>query len=59
MTRPNPFALIAADHGFRAFARSDGACVIIIPWTRNGGRQFGEYRVMVRTVTETYRALGY
>lgn len=59
MKRKNPFVLLAADHGFRAFARSDGAAVIIIPWTRNGCRQIGEYKVLVRTMSETYRALGY
>lgn len=49
---------IAAAHGFRANANADGSVGIIIPTTRNG--EFaGNIVDTVRTVRETYAALGY
>lgn len=51
-------ARIAAAHGFETTANADGSVGIIIPTTRNG--EFaGNIVETVRTVRETYAALGY
>lgn len=49
---------IAAAHGFSAIANADGSVGIIIPTTRNGAFA-GNIVETVRTVRETYDALGY
>ena len=49
---------IAKAHGFEAIAYADGAVGIIIPTTQNGVYA-GNIVEEVRTVSETYNALGY
>lgn len=49
---------IAAAHGFAAFANTDGSVDIEIPTTRNG-EPAETFIEVVRTIDETYAALGY
>lgn len=49
---------IAAAHGFDAVANANGSVGIVIPTTRNGVFA-GNLVETVRTVRETYAALGY
>lgn len=54
----NTLIKIAAAHGFDTVVNADGSVGIIIPTTRNG--EFaGNIVETVRTVRETYDALGY